>query len=232
VDRQARAGRPQRGCRHHQKDADRAADTLDRQEQPGRASAIQRALTPKRGSVSSDSKGMAGPTPARSFRASASDHFRLRRISERGIPSHRPGAQRGPRWLPRPCHPCLAAILHPVRPLADPLHSPLSVEKLLELFRAPWCSPDMPVDDPSPSETPPSTILVIEPDILVRMTIADYLRSCGYRVFEGATADDVVTVLGTQQKIDGRLHRGPTQRQHGWVWSGPMGSREASRPSM
>jgi len=60
----------------------------------------------------------------------------------------------------------------------------------------------MPVDDPSPSETPPSTILVIEPDILVRMTIADYLRSCGYRVFEGATADDVVAVLGTQQKID------------------------------
>jgi DNA-binding response OmpR family regulator len=60
----------------------------------------------------------------------------------------------------------------------------------------------MPVDDPSPSETPPSTILVIEPDILVRMTIADYLRECGYRVFEGATADDVVTVLGTEHKVD------------------------------
>jgi CheY-like chemotaxis protein len=60
----------------------------------------------------------------------------------------------------------------------------------------------MPVDDPSPSATPPTTILVIEPDILVRMTIADYLRQCGYRVFEGATADDVVTVLGTEHKID------------------------------
>jgi DNA-binding response OmpR family regulator len=60
----------------------------------------------------------------------------------------------------------------------------------------------MPIDDPSPSETPPSTILVIEPDILVRMTIADYLRSCGYKVFEGVTADDVVTVLGTEHKID------------------------------
>ena len=60
----------------------------------------------------------------------------------------------------------------------------------------------MPVDDPSPSETPPSTILVVEPDILVRMTIADYLRSCGYKVFEGVAADDVVTVLGAQQKID------------------------------
>jgi len=60
----------------------------------------------------------------------------------------------------------------------------------------------MPVDDPSSGEASPSTILVIEPDILVRMTIADYLRQCGYRVFEGATADDVVSVLGTRQKID------------------------------
>ena len=60
----------------------------------------------------------------------------------------------------------------------------------------------MPVDDPSPSETPPSTILVIEPDILVRMIIADYLRGCGYKVIEAVTADDVATVLGTQQKID------------------------------
>ena len=60
----------------------------------------------------------------------------------------------------------------------------------------------MPVDDSSPSEIPSSTILVIEPDILVRMTIADYLRSCGYRVIEAVTADDVVTVLGTQQRID------------------------------
>ena len=34
------------------------------------------------------------------------------------------------------------------------------------------------------------------------MTIADYLRSCGYRVIEAVTADDVVTVLGTQQRID------------------------------
>jgi DNA-binding response OmpR family regulator len=60
----------------------------------------------------------------------------------------------------------------------------------------------MAADDQSLSEIPPSTILVVEPDILVRMTIADYLRSCGYRVIEGVTADDVVTVLGAQQEID------------------------------
>src|ERR1700730_14296072 len=60
----------------------------------------------------------------------------------------------------------------------------------------------MPIDNPNPSEPAPSTILLVEPDILVRITIADYLRSCGYKVFEGVTADDVVTVLGTGHKID------------------------------
>jgi hypothetical protein len=39
-------------------------------------------------------------------------------------------------------------------------------------------------------------ILVIEPDILVRITIAEYLRECGYKVLEGVTAEDVVAVLG------------------------------------
>jgi len=52
------------------------------------------------------------------------------------------------------------------------------------------------------SKIPSSTILVVEPDILVRMIIADYLRGCGYRVIEAVTAEDVTTVLATQQKID------------------------------
>ena len=43
---------------------------------------------------------------------------------------------------------------------------------------------------------------MVEPDILVRMIIADYLRECGYKVCEGVSADDVVTVLGSPQKID------------------------------
>ena len=34
------------------------------------------------------------------------------------------------------------------------------------------------------------------------MAIADYLRDCGYKVFEGVTANDVVTVLGSRQRID------------------------------
>ncbi|HEY1431912.1 MAG TPA: hypothetical protein VGF39_09835, partial [Stellaceae bacterium] len=42
----------------------------------------------------------------------------------------------------------------------------------------------------------------MEPDILVRMVIASYLRECGYRVLEGVTAADVTTVLGSGQTID------------------------------
>jgi DNA-binding response OmpR family regulator len=38
-------------------------------------------------------------------------------------------------------------------------------------------------------------VMVIEPEVLVRMSVADYLRECGYKVIEGVTAEDVETVL-------------------------------------
>jgi DNA-binding response OmpR family regulator len=57
----------------------------------------------------------------------------------------------------------------------------------------------MPVNQASSAQR---TILVVEPDILVRMAIADYLRECGYKVLEGVTAQDVVTALESKQKID------------------------------
>jgi DNA-binding response OmpR family regulator len=60
----------------------------------------------------------------------------------------------------------------------------------------------MPIDDQGAEHATPSTILVVEPDILVRMVIASYLRDCGYRVLEGVTAADVMAVLGSGQKID------------------------------
>jgi DNA-binding response OmpR family regulator len=60
----------------------------------------------------------------------------------------------------------------------------------------------MPSDSRSSDEVTPSRVLVLEPDILVRMIIADYLRDCGFKVFEGVTGDDVVAVLESGQKID------------------------------
>jgi CheY-like chemotaxis protein len=60
----------------------------------------------------------------------------------------------------------------------------------------------MPSDDRSSDEVTPRRVLVVEPDILVRMSIAEYLRDCGYKVIEGVTADDVLVVLESEQKID------------------------------
>ncbi|HVJ55924.1 MAG TPA: response regulator [Aliidongia sp.] len=56
--------------------------------------------------------------------------------------------------------------------------------------------------EPGAGAPAPSVILVVEPDILARMVIADYLRECGYKIVEGTNADDVLTVLGVDRKID------------------------------
>ena len=39
------------------------------------------------------------------------------------------------------------------------------------------------------------TVLVVEDDVLVRLVIAGYLRDCGYRVLEAASADEAVRLL-------------------------------------
>jgi CheY-like chemotaxis protein len=41
----------------------------------------------------------------------------------------------------------------------------------------------------------PKIVMVVEPDVLVRMSIAEYLRDCGYQVIEGVSATDVWAVL-------------------------------------
>ena len=47
-----------------------------------------------------------------------------------------------------------------------------------------------------------TTVLVLEPDVLIRTTISEYLRECGYRVIEGVSADDVGTVLQSNSRLD------------------------------
>jgi DNA-binding NtrC family response regulator len=47
-----------------------------------------------------------------------------------------------------------------------------------------------------------STVMVVDPDVLVRSVIAQYLRECGYRVLEGANADDVFSVLKAGEPVD------------------------------
>jgi CheY-like chemotaxis protein len=45
------------------------------------------------------------------------------------------------------------------------------------------------------------SIMVVEPDVLVRMTIADYLRECGYQVVEAITGEEALKILGAGVKI-------------------------------
>ena len=46
------------------------------------------------------------------------------------------------------------------------------------------------------------SVMVVEPDVLIRMTVADYLRECGYRVVEAITGEEALSILGAGIKVD------------------------------
>lgn len=48
--------------------------------------------------------------------------------------------------------------------------------------------------------TDPSCILLVEPDILVRHPLAEYLRGCGYRVLQASTTDEARTLLTSRRR--------------------------------
>jgi len=54
----------------------------------------------------------------------------------------------------------------------------------------------MPSNLPSAQTSSPSkTVLVVDSEIVVRTTVSEYLRSCGYKVIEAATGEEALTVL-------------------------------------
>lgn len=53
---------------------------------------------------------------------------------------------------------------------------------------------DTPTDE-TPTETDIGTILVVEDEILIRLVIADYLRGCGYKVYEASSGDEAMILL-------------------------------------
>ncbi|HEX4377813.1 MAG TPA: response regulator [Steroidobacteraceae bacterium] len=47
-----------------------------------------------------------------------------------------------------------------------------------------------------------ATVMIIEPDVLIRASISESLRACGYRVIEGVSAPDLWTVLDSNTPVD------------------------------
>jgi DNA-binding response OmpR family regulator len=58
---------------------------------------------------------------------------------------------------------------------------------------------------PIKSKPRANTIIVVEPDVLTRMVLADYLRECGYKVVECPNAEDVLIILSAGRKVDAVL---------------------------
>jgi CheY-like chemotaxis protein len=46
-----------------------------------------------------------------------------------------------------------------------------------------------------PAAAPAATILVVEDEVLTRLVIAEYLRECGYKVHEAASAEEAIAVV-------------------------------------
>lgn len=53
--------------------------------------------------------------------------------------------------------------------------------------------------------TSAETILVVEPDILMRMVICEYLRECGYKVIETTGAKEAIAILKAGTKVHAAL---------------------------
>jgi CheY-like chemotaxis protein len=46
------------------------------------------------------------------------------------------------------------------------------------------------------------TILVVEDEVLIRLPLAEYLRECGYRVFEASNVAEAKAVLDADTPVD------------------------------
>lgn len=48
----------------------------------------------------------------------------------------------------------------------------------------------------------PSTVLVVEDEVLVRLAVADHLRDCGYRVLEAKTGEEAQAILRAGELVE------------------------------
>jgi CheY-like chemotaxis protein len=48
----------------------------------------------------------------------------------------------------------------------------------------------------------PSTILVVEDEVLIRLAVCDFLRECGYRVLEAGTGEEAQAIFGSGEPVE------------------------------
>src|SRR5271166_4692199 len=63
-------------------------------------------------------------------------------------------------------------------------------------------SPASPVPESSSTESSIQTILVVEDEVLIRLTLSEYLRDCGSRVFEAGDVAEAKAVLDADMAVD------------------------------
>jgi len=54
---------------------------------------------------------------------------------------------------------------------------------------------------PDPGDKPRTIVMLVEPDVLIRTAIADYLRECGYTVIETQSAEEALRVLDSGEVV-------------------------------
>jgi CheY-like chemotaxis protein len=57
-------------------------------------------------------------------------------------------------------------------------------------------------DSEQEGQAPPATILFVEDEVLIRMDMAEFLRTCGYRVHEAGNAAEALDVLQSKFAMD------------------------------
>jgi CheY-like chemotaxis protein len=57
-------------------------------------------------------------------------------------------------------------------------------------------------DSEHEGQAPPATILFVEDEVLIRMDMAEFLRTCGYRVHEAGNAVEALDVLQSKFAMD------------------------------
>src|SRR5271165_6660591 len=71
---------------------------------------------------------------------------------------------------------------------------------------------------------------MVEPDVLVRQPIAEYLRECGYKVVETGNTDEALLVVNARtMTIDIVPRRRPSPGEIGRFWAGPLDERKPAK---